>query len=74
MEKQKWKTYTSPAVKRRYNAKVYSQVTFSAPKELVARFREACKANGDSQASVYKQAMTDYLERRGKDESADHPA
>ena len=60
-KKKKRRTYTSPAVKRRYAAKVYTQITFSAPKELVARFREACTVNGDSQASVFKQAMADNL-------------
>ena len=31
----KRKTVTSTEVKRRYNQKVYSQISFSAPKELV---------------------------------------
>ena len=36
---EKRKTVTSTEVKRRYNQKVYSQISFSAPKELVEEFR-----------------------------------
>ena len=36
---EKRKTVTSTEVKRRYNQKVYSQISFSAPKELVEDFR-----------------------------------
>ena len=35
---EKRKTVTSTEVKRRYNQKVYSQISFSAPKELVEEF------------------------------------
>lgn len=50
----KRKTVTSTEVKRRYNQKVYSQISFSAPKELVEEFRGICRNIGISQASVFK--------------------
>lgn len=48
---EKRKTVTSTEVKRRYNQKVYSQISFSAPKELVEEFRGICRNIGISQAS-----------------------
>lgn len=51
---EKRKTVTSTEVKRRYNQKVYSQISFSAPKELVEEFRGICRNIGISQASVLK--------------------
>lgn len=59
------KTKTSTAVKRRYNNKMYSQIKFELPKELVAQFKDSCKANGVSQASVIKKAMEDYIRLNG---------
>ena len=38
MEEKK-KTFTSTEVKRRYNEKVYSQISFSAPKDLIEKYR-----------------------------------
>lgn len=57
----KRKTHTSTDVKRRYNEKVYSVVSASAPKELVAAFKAKCAAEGVSQAQVIKKAMEDFL-------------
>lgn len=51
---EKRKNVTSTEVKRRYNQKVYSQISFSAPKELVEEFRGICRNIGISQASVFK--------------------
>lgn len=51
---EKRKTVTSTEVKHRYNQKVYSQISFSAPKELVEEFRGICRKIGISQASVFK--------------------
>ena len=50
---EKRKNVTSTEVKRRYNQKVYSQISFSAPKELVEEFRGICRNVGISQASVF---------------------
>lgn len=61
MEEKK-KTFTSTEVKRRYNEKVYSQISFSAPKDLVEEFRELCKEMGISQASVFKRFIGEFIE------------
>lgn len=55
------KTKTSTAVKRKYNNKVYSQVKFELPKELVAAFKKACIERGVSQASVIRKAMEQFV-------------
>ena len=62
MEEKK-KTFTSTEVKRRYNEKVYSQISFSAPKDLVEEFREICRNIGISQASVLKKFIADFVEK-----------
>lgn len=62
MEEKK-KTFTSNEVKRRYNEKVYSQISFSAPKDLVEEFRELCKEMGISQASVFKKFIGEFIEK-----------
>lgn len=60
---EKRKTVTSTEVKRRYNQKVYSQISFSAPKDLVEEFRELCKEMGISQASVFKRFIGEFIEK-----------
>lgn len=60
-EAPKRKTHTSSEVKRRYNDKVYSTVHAQLPKDLVARFKEKCKAEGISQAQVVKKAIEEFL-------------
>ena len=60
-QKPKRKTYTSSAVKARYNAKVYSHIGVQLPKELVAEFRAKCAAEGVSQAQVFKKAIEAFL-------------
>ena len=62
MEEKK-KTFTSTEVKRRYNEKVYSQISFSAPKDLVEEFRELCKGMEISQASVFKRFIGEFIEK-----------
>lgn len=57
----KRKTHTSSEVKRRYNDKVYSTVKAQLPKDLVAHFKEKCKAEGISQAQVVKKAIEEFL-------------
>ncbi len=58
----KRKTYTSTEVKRRYNDKVYSRITFSAPKDLVADFKQKCADIGVSQAQIFKEAMQKFID------------
>ena len=60
---EKMKTFTSTEVKRRYNEKVYSQISFSASKDLVEEFREICRNIGISQASVFKKFIADFVEK-----------
>lgn len=61
MPEEKRKTHTSSAVKRRYNNKVYSTIAVQLPKELVAEFKSLCKVNGDSQASIVKKSIEQYI-------------
>ena len=56
------KTTTSTEVKRRYNDKVYSKIQAELPKETVEAFKEKCKTEGVSQASIFLQAIEDFLE------------
>lgn len=60
---EKRKTVTSTEVKRRYNQKVYSQISFSAPKKLVEEFRGICRNIEISQASVFKKFIADFVEK-----------
>lgn len=60
-EQPKRKTHTSTAVKNRYNKKTYTVVKASLPKDLAARFKEKCTADGISQAQVIKKAVEDFL-------------
>ena len=55
------KTHTSTEVKRRYNEKVYSQLNFQFPKDLVAKYKEKCERYGISQASVVREAIEKFL-------------
>lgn len=55
------KTYTSTEVKRRYNEKVYSPIGVHLPKDLVAEFKEKCKDDGISQASVVREIIEGFL-------------
>lgn len=63
MPEEKRKTKTSSAVKRKYNNKVYSAIRVELPKDLVAEFKERCKTNGVSQASVIRAAIEKYIEK-----------
>jgi len=60
-ETPKRRTRTSTDVKRRYNEKTYDVIRANIPKELAARFKEKCMQNGESQASVLKKAIEEYL-------------
>ena len=56
------KTHTSTEVKRRYNAKVYTKISASIPKEMAAAFKERCLERGVPQAQVIKAAIERFLE------------
>ena len=52
---------TSTAVKRKYNEKTYTLLAAQLPKKLVAEFKNKCKQEGVSQASVIKKAIESYV-------------
>ena len=56
------RTHTSTEVRHRYNEKACTVMSFSAPKELAADFKERRAATGVSQASVLKEAMRRFLD------------
>lgn len=60
--KPKRKTHTSTAVIRRYINKVYTRIYADLPKELVADFKEAVKANGTTVAAVFRETMEKYIQ------------
>jgi len=54
----------SVEVRTRWNKKNYDMVSCRLPKELVQEFRERCAEQGDSQASVIRQAIEEYLKAK----------
>lgn len=63
MTEVKRKTHTSTEVKRRYNAKTYTQISASVPKEMAAAFKEKCATEGIPQAQIIKKAIEQFLEQ-----------
>lgn len=55
------KPKTSIVVKRRYNEKTYAMLAAQLPKQLVAEFKDKCKEEGVSQASILKLAIENYI-------------
>ena len=53
---------TSTEVKRRYNDSVYSKIQCELPKDTVAAFKEKCRIEGISQASVILEAIEAFLQ------------
>lgn len=68
-EKPKRKTYTSTAVKRRYNNKVYSRAYADLPKDLVIAFKETVTANETTTAAVLRNVIERYIEDTKKNAS-----
>ena len=60
------KTHTSTAVKRRYNEKVYTQISVSVPKEMAAAFKAKCLETGIPQPQVIKAAIEKFLAEKAK--------
>ena len=56
------KTHTSTAVKRRYNKKVYAQISLQIPKEAAKQFRGKCKAENVRQRQVLIKAIDKFLD------------
>lgn len=61
MSEKKRKNHTSTEVKYRYNKKTYEEVRANLPKDLAARFKKKCAAEGIPQAQVLKKAVVDFL-------------
>ena len=55
------KTHTSTAVKRKYNKKVYTQISLQIPREAGKQFREKCKTKNVSQRQVLIKAIDKFL-------------
>ena len=53
--------YTSTAVKRRYNEKVYSRLSVDLPKETVKAFKEKCASENISQRQIILEAVEKFL-------------
>lgn len=62
--KGKRKTFTSTEVKRRYNDKAYTMLSYRIPKETAVAFKAKCAALGISQAQIIKDAIDDFLKRQ----------
>lgn len=58
------KTHTSTEVKRRYNEKVYSNISLAVPKDIAEQFREKCKSLEVSQRQVLLQAIENFLKEK----------
>ena len=58
------KTYTSTAVKKRYNDKTYTRVTTALPKELAEQFKEKCKQLDISQRQVLLKAVENFVKEK----------
>ncbi|MBR0137555.1 MAG: hypothetical protein IJM15_04030 [Erysipelotrichaceae bacterium] len=52
---------TSTAVKRKYNERVYTMLAAQLPKQLVADFKQKCRSEGISQASVIRNAIEAFV-------------
>lgn len=61
--KPKRKTKTSTEVKRRYNAKTYTQLALSVKKEVAEAYKAKCKENGIPYSQPLQQAILDYLDQ-----------
>ena len=58
------KTTTSTDVKRRYNEKVYKQLSLQLPIETVERFKAKCEAMGVPQRQVLLDMITEFIEEK----------
>lgn len=52
---------TSSQSKNKYNKKAYARIVFLLDKTLVNDFKEKCKNDGVTQASVIREAMLRFL-------------
>lgn len=63
MKKKKASEKTSYAVRTKWNNNNLTKVTYSMPKNLMLDFKEKCKAEKISQASIIRKAIENFLEK-----------
>ena len=56
----------STGASRRYMNKTYTRVYVDLPKEQAAKFKEAAKENGTTVAGIFKTAVEQFLEEKGR--------
>lgn len=71
MSDTKRKTHTSTAVKRRYNDKNYTLLSYREDKEVAALFRRRCEELGVPQAQVFKTAVQEFLAKHPEQKAED---
>lgn len=49
---------------KRWDAENLSQIAVRLPKDLVEEFKVKCKAEGVSQASIFREAMENFLGKK----------
>lgn len=59
----KRKTHTSTEVKRRYNAKTYTQIIVSVKKETAEAYKSKCISEGISFSKILHEAIDEYLSK-----------
>lgn len=70
-EKKKRKTYTSSAVKERYNKKHYDRISFHCPKGGSEILKQAAEAAGMTKAAYIRSLIIQDAQRRGLSDVAD---
>lgn len=63
MPEAKRKTYTSSAVKNRYNAKTYTQISASVHRDVAEAYKAKCKKLGISYSEPFHKAIKELLEK-----------
>lgn len=62
--KPKRKTYTSNAVKDRYNKKTYTPITVKEKKEIATAYKEKCDTLGIPYSEPLHKAIADFLKEK----------
>lgn len=57
-------TDAKKAANKRWDAEHLIRISFGLPKELVERFRAACKTRGVSQAGIIREAIEAFLREK----------
>ncbi|MDE5936482.1 MAG: hypothetical protein K2G83_03645 [Ruminococcus sp.] len=70
-EKKKRKTYTSPAVKERYNKKHYDRITFHCPKGANEMLKKAASVAGMTKSAYIRALVIEDAQKRGLSDVAE---